>query len=327
MRLKYNLRNYVGVCALSLTMLATGCSTSNREYGATLFAASTTRNASTQTVGVYDTQSLKSGSSTIDAATPSGGDVTEAGGSRAGATTASTSPNYSAPGSDIYANDPRHTDRQRDNPNLVNTTEVTPAQQLPDGAIILSQPENSPSAVQQGDLGKAESMSIPRRQDLAMAATPGRAIVANRNGVAPPSNQASLSPSSDASPAPIGFRWPVRGRIIEGFGKQSDGDSNNGIYLAAPTGTPVLSASAGTVIYAGGDLGDFGNLVLVQHENDWVSAYAHNDTINVSRGETVKRGQNIATVGQTGKVSSPQLHFELRKNAKPVDPLPRMTDG
>ena len=326
MRFKYSSRHYVSVCALCLTVLATGCSTSNGEYSDTTFTASTTRNASPQDVGVYGNQARKSDSWTIEAATPSRGDVTQAGGSRAGATTPSAAPNYSGPRSDIYSNDARYTDSQGDNLNIINPTEVIPAPQYSEDTIISSQLENGHSAVQQEDSGEAESMAIPR-QDFAVAAKPGRAIAENRNDVAQQFSGASLSPSSRVAPASIGFRWPVRGRIIKGFGKQSNGESNNGIYLAAPAGTPVLAASAGTVIYAGSDIGEFGNLILVQHDNNWVSAYAHNDTINVIRGDGVKRGQNIATVGQTGNVSTPQLHFELRKNAKPVDPLPRMTDG
>lgn len=293
MRFKYS-----GVYALSLAVLTTGCSTSNGEYRNTPSTASTTRNASTQVVGVSGNQMRTSDSSTIKAATPSGGDVTQAGGSRADATSVSTSSNYRIPGSDISTNDKKYIDDKEYHRNIADSTEGnSPVQQ-----------ENS---VESGKAINKLSLAIPT----------------DKNEVSAPPNLESFSSSSIKSPAPIDFRWPVSGRIVEGFGKQSNGKSNNGIYLAAPVGTPVLAASDGTVIYAGSSLGEFGNLVLVQHENDWVSAYAHNDTINVSRGEVVKRGQNIATVGQTGKVSSPQLHFELRKNAKPVDPLPRMTDG
>ncbi len=120
------------------------------------------------------------------------------------------------------------------------------------------------------------------------------------------------------------FRWPVRGRIIAGFGKQPDGARNDGINLAVPAGTPVKAAEAGTVIYAGNELEGYGNLVLVQHGDDWVSAYAHAETIKVSRGDRVERGQPIATAGKTGSVDEPQLHFELRRNSRPVDPLPHL---
>lgn len=114
------------------------------------------------------------------------------------------------------------------------------------------------------------------------------------------------------------FRWPARGRVIAGFGANG---GNEGINIAVPEGTPVKAAEAGTVTYAGSEVKGYGNLVLVRHDNGFVSAYAHNGSLNVKRGEQVKRGQVIATSGQTGNVTSPQLHFEIRKGSTPVDPL------
>lgn len=146
--------------------------------------------------------------------------------------------------------------------------------------------------------------------------------------VPPAATRQPAAPAADkgvASDGAQGFRWPVRGRIIAGFGKQADGARNDGINLAVPAGTPVRAAEAGTVIYAGNELEGYGNLVLVQHKDDWVSAYAHNEAIKVSRGDKVKRGQHIANVGRTGSVEQPQLHFELRKRSKPVDPLPHLS--
>ncbi|MCB8822106.1 peptidoglycan DD-metalloendopeptidase family protein [Microvirga rosea] len=127
-------------------------------------------------------------------------------------------------------------------------------------------------------------------------------------------------PEQTASVAePAGdFRWPARGRVIAGFGANG---GNEGINIAVPEGTPVKAAEAGVVTYAGSEVKGYGNLVLVRHENGFVSAYAHNGSLNVKRGEQVKRGQVIATSGQTGNVTSPQLHFEIRKGATPVDPL------
>jgi murein DD-endopeptidase MepM/ murein hydrolase activator NlpD len=113
------------------------------------------------------------------------------------------------------------------------------------------------------------------------------------------------------------FRWPARGRVIAGFGANG---GNEGINIAVPEGTPVKAAEAGTVTYAGSEVKGYGNLVLIRHDNGYVSAYAHNGDLNVKRGEKVKRGQVIATSGQTGNVTSPQLHFELRKGQSPVDP-------
>lgn len=129
-------------------------------------------------------------------------------------------------------------------------------------------------------------------------------------------------PTSDGAD---GFRWPVRGRIVSGFGKQSDGANNDGINLAVPEGTPIKAAEKGTVIYAGNELQGYGNLVLIQHKDGWVSAYAHAEELLVKRGETVQRGQVVAKAGATGSVSQPQLHFELRKGSQPVDPLPHLS--
>ncbi len=118
------------------------------------------------------------------------------------------------------------------------------------------------------------------------------------------------------------LRWPVSGRIITGFGQRSDGTHNDGINLSVPLGTSVHAAESGTVAYAGSELKGYGNLILLRHDNGWVTAYAHNDQLNVKRGDKVQRGQVIATAGRTGSVDQPQVHFELRQGSKPVDPVP-----
>lgn len=120
------------------------------------------------------------------------------------------------------------------------------------------------------------------------------------------------------------FRWPVRGRIVRGFGNGPNGGKNDGVDIAVPIGTDVHAAETGVVAYAGDELARYGNLILIRHENGWVSAYAHNDRILVKRGDTVRRGQVIAKAGKTGNVSQPVVHFELRKGAKPVNPLPHL---
>jgi murein DD-endopeptidase MepM/ murein hydrolase activator NlpD len=122
-----------------------------------------------------------------------------------------------------------------------------------------------------------------------------------------------------------GFRWPVRGRIIAGFGPKPTGQQNDGINIAVPEGTPIKASEDGVVAYSGNELKGYGNLVLVRHASGHVTAYAHASELLVKRGETVKRGQTIAKSGQTGNVSSPQLHFEIRKGATPVDPMQFLT--
>jgi murein DD-endopeptidase MepM/ murein hydrolase activator NlpD len=121
---------------------------------------------------------------------------------------------------------------------------------------------------------------------------------------------------------------PVHGRLVSTYGPAAGGTHNDGINIAAPKGTPVLAADDGVVAYAGNELRGFGNLVLLKHADGWVTAYAHCDTITVRRGERVKRGQPIGTVGATGSVDEPQLHFEVRRGTRALDPtiyLPPLT--
>ncbi len=127
---------------------------------------------------------------------------------------------------------------------------------------------------------------------------------------------AAPSVASGGDAAHPEFRWPARGRVIQAFGA----GGNDGINIAVPDGTPVKAAESGVVAYAGSELKGYGNLVLIRHPNGFVSAYANNGSLDVKRGDTVKRGQTIALSGQSGNVASPQLHFELRKGSKPVDP-------
>ncbi len=161
------------------------------------------------------------------------------------------------------------------------------------------------------------------------AATPMPAPAPRQVAIAPQTgNAGSLAPVAPepTAAATEGFRWPVRGRIISGFGKKPSGERNDGINLAVPEGTSVKAAEDGTVIYAGNELKSYGNLVLIRHTNGWVSAYAHNSKLEVKRGDQVRRGQVIALSGMTGGVTTPQVHFELRKDATPVDPLQHMSE-
>ena len=163
---------------------------------------------------------------------------------------------------------------------------------------------------------------------------PGKALPARRDAQTAPARTrvAALpkrTPAKLAKPKPMSgnaFRWPVRGRVISGFGAKPNGSHNDGINVAVPLGTSVKAAENGVVAYAGNELKGYGNLILVRHANNWVSAYAHNEKLLVKRGDTVRRGQIIAKAGKTGSVSQPQLHFELRKGSRPVNPLKHMAD-
>lgn len=121
------------------------------------------------------------------------------------------------------------------------------------------------------------------------------------------------------------FLRPLKGKIISSYGPLKNGTQNDGINIQAPLGTKVKAAENGVVVYRGKDIASYGNLVLVKHADGWVSTYAHLKDISVKRGATLKRGQVLGTVGKTGHVKTPQLHFELRKGRYPVNPGPYLS--
>jgi murein DD-endopeptidase MepM/ murein hydrolase activator NlpD len=129
-----------------------------------------------------------------------------------------------------------------------------------------------------------------------------------------PSTEPAVPPTAQR------FRWPVDGPVISTFGNSTNGGRNDGINIAAARGTPVHAAESGEVSYVGNELKGYGNLILIRHEDGFVTAYAHTDGVRVKRGDRVERGQVIASAGDTGDVTQPQLHFELRQGTKPLDP-------
>jgi murein DD-endopeptidase MepM/ murein hydrolase activator NlpD len=188
-----------------------------------------------------------------------------------------------------------------------------------------SKPAKALKKTAEADAPKKDVLKAPKE-----AAKPEKAAPAPQVAKSDPP-KANKAPAIDKTPtADIGasassasgdtesgeFRWPARGRIIQGF-KQG---GNDGINIALPEGTSVRAAEDGKVAYAGSALKGYGNLVLIRHPNGFVTAYANNGELNVKSGDVVKRGQVIAKSGQTGDVSTPQLHFEVRKGQTPVDP-------
>ena len=150
------------------------------------------------------------------------------------------------------------------------------------------------------------------------------------------SNTLSTDPvkTAKAAPAPLQapaqrsssqFRWPVKGRVLSLYGPKSNGSRNDGINIAVPEGTSVRAAENGVVAYAGNELKGYGNLVLIRHDGGWVTAYAHNQVLHVKRGDKINRGAIIAKAGSTGAVTSPQVHFEVRKGAEAVDPMKHLS--
>ena len=117
------------------------------------------------------------------------------------------------------------------------------------------------------------------------------------------------------------FSWPVRGKILSNYGAKTNGLFNDGINIGAAVGTAVVAAENGVVAYAGNEVKGMGNLIIIQHSDGWMTVYAHMDSISLRRGARVNVGNKIGTVGKTGKVDKPQLHFEIRKGTKAYNPL------
>ncbi len=170
--------------------------------------------------------------------------------------------------------------------------------------------------LQQAKLARAKLEKSEKAEALAHT----KAQAAKRLALAKPAPAPAAAPMRqkvDTKPTgSIAMAWPVRGRIIRGF----QPGVNDGINISVPNGTPVRAIDGGVVAYAGSQLKGYGNLVLIRHPNGFISAYADNGALDVKRGQTVSRGQVIAHSGQSGDVSSPQLHFELRKGTVPVNP-------
>jgi murein DD-endopeptidase MepM/ murein hydrolase activator NlpD len=161
----------------------------------------------------------------------------------------------------------------------------------------------------------------PAASTPTVAAEPLRPDV--KPAAAPPASAEeppAAAPPRTSAPDSGTFLWPVRGHVLAAYGSGRDGTHNDGINIAAPRGAAVEAADGGVVAYAGNELRGYGNLILVKHSNGWISAYGHCDQILVKRGDKVARGQTIARVGSTGNVAEPQLHFELRRGNRAVDP-------
>ncbi len=174
--------------------------------------------------------------------------------------------------------------------------------------------------------GTLQSVKAPRRPEPDQAAAPRTRPPSSVQAAGPQRPKSSVQSARTALPGPPkrsgrGFFWPVSGgKVISRYGVKQSGLRNDGINIRAPRGTPVLATENGVVAYVGNELRGFGNLVLIKHDGGWISAYAHTDQLAVAKGDRVRRGQKIATVGDTGGVSEPQLHFELRKNKRAVNP-------
>jgi murein DD-endopeptidase MepM/ murein hydrolase activator NlpD len=171
--------------------------------------------------------------------------------------------------------------------------------------------------------GRELAQEAPTAAKIINAANERKVVASRSDQVSDADPVAAPGPAGPSGSEAMGgrFRWPARGRVIAAYGRRPDGTHNDGINLALPQGAEVHASEAGKVAYAGNELKGYGNLVLIRHDNGWVSAYAHNDQLLVKRDDVVRRGQVIAKAGKTGSVDQPQLHFELRQGSRPVDPM------
>lgn len=190
-------------------------------------------------------------------------------------------------------------------------------------------------------LGAVESEVLAPPSSTGTKATPHTtpSTAAKADGTFPPQPTASAAKTPQAEPAKTAaatkpsavqkvparsgsgkFMRPIDGKIISKYGPKDGGLHNDGINIKAARGTAVRAAENGVVAYTGNELQGYGNLVLVRHADRWMTAYAHLDKTLVKKGDTVKAGQSIGTVGASGQVDSPQLHFEIRRGTQALNP-------
>jgi murein DD-endopeptidase MepM/ murein hydrolase activator NlpD len=210
-----------------------------------------------------------------------------------------------------------------------SVAEIKKANGMSAATVRIGQVLTIPGANGEAKVAKAEEPKVDPVKTGTTEASPKPSAAVDEGkpaGYTPPhkaDKQIAAVEDDDKAAAPDGtgigkMRWPVRGRIISAFG--GGGSDGDGIDISGPEGTPVKAAENGVVIYAGNGLKEFGNTVLVRHEDGLVTVYGHAKSLEVSRGDKVRRGQEIALSGMSGNADSPKLHFEVRKNSAPVDP-------
>ncbi len=155
----------------------------------------------------------------------------------------------------------------------------------------------------------AKQTQTKQKKTIAKTDTVRKKTVVTKDNIKVPKSQAKKR-----------FAWPARGKIVSSYGSKGHGQQNDGINIAGKLGAPIKAAESGSIAYAGNGLKGYGNLILIRHANGWITAYAHNDKLLVKKGQWVKKGAQIATMGKTGNVKTPQLHFEVRYKTKVVNP-------
>ncbi len=211
-------------------------------------------------------------------------------------------------------------------PGAIQTVPLAPPAAAASGPVRLT-PAAPPAR-----LGPASALprSVPPKAS-AQAAHDLAVITPVRSQTVTPAPAKAATPEAvtvapkvvEVPPPPSGggrLLWPVKGPVISEYGGKPDGSQNDGVNIAAARGTPVIAADNGVVAYVGNELRSYGNLLLIRHASGLFTAYAHLDSMQVERGARIRRGQQIGTVGSSGKVSVPQIHFEVRRGNQAVDP-------
>lgn len=195
-----------------------------------------------------------------------------------------------------------------ENPNLIETGQVlrvTP----PEETGVVVRPVSSTNVVTSPAPANTASATAPA-SNTATVRPPASA--ANPPNASTPANNLT---NTDSAEETVSFQWPTRGNVLAGF----DEVKNKGIDIAGKAGDPVLAAADGKVVYAGSGLRGYGNLVILKHNNTYLTAYAHNQSLLVKEDQAIKRGQKIAEMGNSD-ADQVKLHFEIRRQGKPVDP-------
>ena len=195
-----------------------------------------------------------------------------------------------------------------ENPNLIETGQVlrvTP----PEETGVVVRPVSSTNVVTSP--APANTASAPAPASNTASVRPPASAANPPNASTPANNLAN----SDSAEETVSFQWPTRGNVLAGF----DEVKNKGIDIAGKAGDPVLAAADGKVVYAGSGLRGYGNLVILKHNNTYLTAYAHNQSLLVKEDQAIKRGQKIAEMGNSD-ADQVKLHFEIRRQGKPVDP-------
>jgi len=195
-----------------------------------------------------------------------------------------------------------------ENPNLIETGQVlrvTP----PEETGVVVRPVSSTNVVTSP--APASAASAPATATNTAAVRPPASAASPPNSSTPANSLAN----TDSAEETVSFQWPTRGNVLAGF----DEVKNKGIDISGKAGDPVLAAADGKVVYAGSGLRGYGNLVILKHNNTYLTAYAHNQSLLVKEDQAIKRGQKIAEMGNSD-ADQVKLHFEIRRQGKPVDP-------